>query len=1135
MATSGSIVLVGYTLTHSVSGQCNGSILNTQVSGTTSVTPPYTIGWSGVNAYTASTFDISDLCTGEYEAIINDVSGNTGTTSVIISAMTQPSISAKLTNDEVITNPNKLGTITISSSITETNTFKYKLYKDNRLIETYYGRKSDPTHTFSDIENGMYSVVVVEDRPLTVTERPDNTGCTEYDYNSSIFNGWKINTTSIFPKWGQYVPFAPATLSFTATWGPNPAGAPNILFETGIQGDGTIATSNPFTWFYTGTTSTRQTNSADDWYFGVSAITMSEGTDLGPSTINKSVNANIGKFYYNSVIDKFVILWPANNSNVKWVTINPTQDYGHAGNPIASPCTGSTFGVYPVAVQNTDYTVNSSGVVIDASTILSGDFMKFYMGASANNTQQTGMVSLCSYNNYTWETSLNSTHAATTPIALILASFRDEEGKYGITGLTHTLSMTMHGSGAIYIHNNYQTGYGFNLTNTTQFLNCSGGCTSISNPNYGKSIVLSNTPPTTPFSAASGWANMGSVRVKVVRSGYLGENFNIQFTDTMGVGDATIAAGTTNPYNSLFDINFSLLDKVSWSGSSQSAPTWADEESLCKYLGSRRVGFFQTSQQKTSFYHMTLTGSPSESYLVAPSCGLGDGPSNEVIITATTGTTANIIETAPRPSYTTTQPGVPQVKPRVKVTLQNMEEPILDVVGLSRPNLSLSTNLGGVPELAIYNSDKTKDLKIKFYFGGNNTDMIFGDSYAKFSIYPYIFENEELSSVAEYEKLFDKLPEQYVETSKSILLSGDTILPLSTFCNNSTWEYILRASYLFRDKTSKTDVWVDNQQYPILPKINTTKDFYIALVSNPAVINLNLGGFDLGTYSPSLNIETIKVSNFTEASATTYSSATYIHTLGNTVKSVPLVTANGLVLVGGTSANTYTPASGDYRYYPQSKSIIFFPETVENGDILQFMYDAAGGSYTQSVVVPATASTSSADTFYVENGYYYINLDKQSLGSVMLAINGLAQRNEVGYRKVGGNKIQLMLPTTSYSAGDVIALFYRTIYQVIGLSKSREPDIPVSYTKVTNLVEEIIIKLLDVDGNLLQESSHTSGVDTVGNIYTSFKLIVPKPGTYNYVVLVRRHYPLMNGETTITESKTEVVEFTVTRDSFYTE
>ena len=48
-------------------------------------------------------------------------------------------------------------------------------------------------------------------------------------------------------------------------------------------------------------------------------------------------------------------------------------------------------------------------------------------------------------------------------------------------------------------------------------------------------------------------------------------------------------------------------------------------------------------------------------------------------------------------------------------------------------------------------------------------------------------------------------------------------------------------------------------------------------------------------------------------------------------------------------------------------------------------------------------------------------------------------------------------------------------------------------------------------------------------------VIVPKPGTYNYVVLVRRHYPLMNGETTITESKTEVVEFTVTRDSFYTE
>ena len=695
--------------------------------------------------------------------------------------------------------------------------------------------------------------------------------------------------------------------------------------------------------------------------------------------------------------------------------------------------------------------------------------------------------------------------------------------------------MTMYGSGAVYIHNNFQTGYGFNLNNTTQFLNCSGGCTSINNPNYGKSTVLQNSPPTTPFSAASGWASMGSVRVKVVRSGYLGENFNIQFTDTMGVGSATIAAGTANPYNSLFDINFNLLDKVSWSGSSQSAPTWADEEALCKYLGSRQIGFSQISQPSTSYYHMTLTGSPSESYIVAPNCGLGDGPSNEVIITATTGTTANIIETAPRPNYTTTQKGVPQVRPKVKVTLQNMKEPSLDIVGLSRPNVSLTTNIGGVPELAIYNSDETKNLNTQFYFGGNNTDMILGQMYAKFSIYPYVFESEELSSVAEYEKLFDKLPEQYVATSKSVLLSGNTNIPLHTFCKNSTWEYILRASYLFKDKTSKTGVWVDNQQYPILPKINPNTDFYIALVNNPPVINLNLSGFNLGSYSPSLQTETIKVSNFTEITATTYSSDTYIHTLQNSVLSKPLVTANGVVLVGGTSATTTTPASGDYRYYPESKSLIFFSETVENGDILQFIYDAGGGSYTQSVTVPATASTSSADTFYEENEYYYINLEKQSVGSVMLAINGLVQRNEVEYRKAGPSKVQLMLPTTSYGPGDVIALFYRTIYQVIGLSLTKEPVIPVSYNKVTNLVEDIIIKLLDSVGDVLQESIHTSGVDVVGYIYTTFKLIIPKPGVYNYVVMIRRHYPLINGETTITESQTEVVEFTVTRDTFYTQ
>ena len=85
------------------------------------------------------------------------------------------------------------------------------------------------------------------------------------------------------------------------------------------------------------------------------------------------------------------------------------------------------------------------------------------------------------------------------------------------------------------------------------------------------------------------------------------------------------------------------------------------------------------------------------------------------------------------------------------------------------------------------------------------------------------------------------------------------------------------------------------------------------------------------------------------------------------------------------------------------------------------------------------------------------------------------------------------------------------------------------------MVEDIIIKLLDSVGDVLQESIHTSGVDVVGYIYTTFKLIIPKPGVYNYVVMIRRHYPLINGETTITESQTEVVEFTVTRDTFYTQ
>ena len=54
--------------------------------------------------------------------------------------------------------------------------------------------------------------------------------------------------------------------------------------------------------------------------------------------------------------------------------------------------------------------------------------------------------------------------------------------------------------------------------------------------------------------------------------------------------------GVANPYNSNYNISFNLLDKSTWSGNTESVLEWVDEFALCKYLGSQRIGYTQSSQ-----------------------------------------------------------------------------------------------------------------------------------------------------------------------------------------------------------------------------------------------------------------------------------------------------------------------------------------------------------------------------------------------------------------------------------------------------------------------------------------------------------------------------------------------------------
>lgn len=1145
-SNSGNINLVGVTMTDTVSGQCGGSIYNPQISGN-STTSPYSVVWSGISNYSATTFNIFSLCEGEYQATLTDATGGTGTTNILISGYTEPTVSASLSNDDCVLDPNKKGTITISSSITSTPTYTYELSKDSVLKERYYGSTADTSYTFTDIENGMYTVSVIEEKPTTFIEEPDKTGCTYTDYNDGgEYSGWTI--ADLFTKWQSWSPLTYHTINFPAYYGPSIYGGLN--YDTGLGSDGIMYSNNPYVWFYTGSSTTRKSNNSKNWYLGASGYTIEEGDNVGPPGPTATFG-DVGYFYYNTVINKFLIWWYGLPGGYGWLTIDPRVDYGINGNPIAfRVLSGTTYGISNVDVDSNDYTVNSSGNVELASTVVNttpGALRKFSTPTTGNWNQIYGKVSLCSYMNYTWQTSLNSTKADDDDIGLILASFRDEMGEYGPTGVTHTLSMNFRGStGQISIVDNIANGaYGNFYYSGNQFRDCTLSANCINNP-YQTSTLLGNEGVKSPFYGAD-WDVMGSVRTKITRHGESGEQFKIEFTDTMGPAGVK-SSGAANPYNSDYEININLLDKQTWTGNTVSSASWVDDYAFCKYLGSRRIGIYCRSQDQVSWYHMQFSGSPVERYMRVPDCGSQTGPITSVIITATTATTLNITETKSTIPYSTNEQGVPQVRPKVKVSLQTMPVPTVTINGLNRPYVTSTDLVGGVPDLNIYNLSDCGSCEVQFYFGGENDEIIFGNAYPKFRVYPYLFETDEVATLPDYEAIFDTLPSYFDKVLQNTIVSASTTIPLSSF-TKSSWQFIVRPTYLFKDKNSVSDYWVDTESYPNSGKIDIKKDFYLVVVKNPPTPDLKLGDFNVPTqtgaylYSESITLTSLPdVPGYISPSVGAkdpgpYSSYTYTYTLHNNLVNTtgPLVYVNGVLMTRGFSGTSTTQPTGDYSWSRPSRTVRFYAETVRNGDTIQLVYDALGNSYTQFVTLPETVPTSKEETIYQEDGYYYINLDKQSSGGVGVALNGVAQVMDIGYQQVSARRIQLLQSVTDYVSGDTFALFYRTIYQTISFAATKTPAIPVRYRKNNNLEEIIIIKMYNSNGDQIDEQTIDVGIEEIGNISKLRYLTPPTFGHYSYEVLVKRVYPLINKDIIYTVSQSERIPFEISKSVFYTD
>ena len=279
------------------------------------------------------------------------------------------------------------------------------------------------------------------------------------------------------------------------------------------------------------------------------------------------------------------------------------------------------------------------------------------------------------------------------------------------------------------------------------------------------------------------------------------------------------------------------------------------------------------------------------------------------------------------------------------------------------------------------------------------------------------------------------------------------------------------------------------------------------------------------------------LSNDSDNKTSGWSEQNHTYQIKANVATTPIVVVNGVVMKQALSASTtitnHLGNGGDYMYTKPGGLITFFKETVQNGDTIQYIYGNKGGSYIQSISIPATVSAIETETIFQKDGYYYVNLDKQSVGGVFATINGITLFNEKDYRKVSETRIQLLGSLGTYNTSDSIVLWYKTIYTVIGFTVNKSPEIPIAYYKDKTTLDEIVVRLFDSNGSIVRDYKITIGVDVIGNVSKSVTLKLPTFGTYSYDVLIKRHYPIINAKTVQSESQTERVTFKISRDTFY--
>ena len=1141
-----------YTLNYTISGSCVGSITNVTLIGGT---PPYTLNWSG-SSFTANTLNIGSLCAGIYAGTVIDSLGASSTTQIEVKSLIPVTLSATVIDSSCTGSTDAYCTIKVDSFTHTQPTVNYHLYRDSILIgSAQYVGSGNFTHTFNGLQPGAYTV--------TGYDGYNNT------YQATPFSGCQTHTTStgamsagtIVENWERVCPFNKWSVYLHGPAASFPLGSfPSEAWYTNFQdGSGQSYTTNdPNFWFYTGQQDERLTDNSLPWYQEDVALDEQatyEGEDMGPAAIGKVIG-NAGTFYYSEHIGRFVMLqWTAIGGGYQWTTVNPTQDQ-NIGNPTAAEDLTSDVQWTVEDLTSQQFTIDSTNTVVLASAKAVTTGAYGMVECTANSGLENGFISRCAHLNYVHEVTLGSTAGDNDTVGIYLCWFKDEIGTYGNIGQSYNIALHVaNGNGTsppklIVTYNNSNSVNTFRVWQEDAIWE-----SAIS------SGILSND---TPYSVVGGEFNIqGNVRFRITRSGELGENFKIECTDTMGdqggtQTDATIDVGAANPYNVAYEINFSLNDPTTWTGTVDSAyeREGVEGNELMKFLGSQKHGYWTASQPDTQFFDIDFEGEQSSYNVIPTTLGLSDSEYFELYDkdTINTEVTDPIVDDYSN-SFGGYRPcrnkGVPVISPTPKVLMQTSLDPLVTMSGATK--ISHDSK-----EYKIYYADYgISSINIGMNFIDNTVELRNNKAYAKYGVYPYIPEAGEFEPTSLVTKIFDNLTDIVpgaggfgVKTTDSISLDS---LPTQNY-----WEYCIKPSFIFKDKLEdifyagcrkvKTDnennVWFDTlnlnrsseKQYGIY---NPDNDYYFIVVTKPETTNIETetvlyeGGDSCELYNQQVTAisgssEPYAVDSIVILSGKTWTSPLTYPNGGNM-----LVTVNGMTLF---KASDSTMIDGDFT--TDGYTISIRKNTLEDGDVINMFYvpNSTGRSnYIQQLTVGSAVTTNNESELYYHGVYYRIRLDYSPLGSVGMVWNGTVLLPGKDFKLINPSTIEITSVEypTGLDKGDKITLFYFTKLTVSGVASIKSPEVKVQ--QLTNVRNNETVELLvfDISATTVYTETQKLKRGLSGPKDLIFTMDLPRPGNYTYQVVSTREYPLISGDMVRTQNQTEKVPFIMKPEVYY--